>query len=219
MSCFRQNTNHQSQDEKHNNFNGMVWALFNKGKIFEKMAQHPVILNTSNIIIGENSAVSSLAANTVLPGNGGQLPHLDYPYYRMQLPSSNPHIMDNAPPLSLQFVTLLTDFNSENGGTAFRPNSHHKPRYPDNKEEFYKNAIQISGKAGDMILFHGALQHCAMPNRSKSFRTGILQHMAPVYIKPFESMAEYVRDDIKAKASMGLKRLLAMDHPYPMLKL
>ena len=198
MSCFRQNTNHQSQDEKHNNFNGMVWALFNKGKIFEKMAQHPVILNTSNIIIGENSAVSSLAANTVLPGNGGmkdqlikslrnhiagQLPHLDYPYYRMQLPSSNPHIMDNAPPLSLQFVTLLTDFNSENGGTAFRPNSHHKPRYPDNKEEFYKNAIQISGKAGDMIMFHGALQHCAMPNRSKSFRTGILQHMAPVYIK------------------------------------
>ena len=108
---------------------------------------------------------------------------MDYPYYRMQLPSSNPHIMDNAPPLSLQFVTLLTDFNSENGGTAFRPNSHHKPRYPDNKEEFYKNAIQISGKAGDMILFHGALQHCAMPNRSKSFRTGILQHMAPVYIK------------------------------------
>merc|ERR1711973_1005206 len=177
--ALKQNTNHQSQDEKHNNFNGMVWALFNKGKIFEKMAQHPVILNTSNIIIGENSAVSSLAANTVLPGNGGQLPHLDYPYYRVQLPSSNPH----------------------------------------NKEEFYKNAIQISGKAGDMILFHGALQHCAMPNRSKGFRTGILQHMAPVYIKPFESMAQYVRDDIKAKASMGLKRLLAMDHPYPMLKL
>ena len=106
MSCFRQNTNHQSQDEKHNNFNGMVWALFNKGKIFEKMAQHPVILNTSNIIIGENSAVSSLAANTVLPGNGGmkdqlikslrnhiagQLPHLDYPqldYPHLDYPQS-----------------------------------------------------------------------------------------------------------------------------------
>ena len=101
----------------------------------------------------------------------------------MLLPSSNPHIMDDAPPMSLQFVTLLTDFNSENGGTAFRPNSHRKPCYPDDKEDFYKNAIQISGKAGDMILFHGALQHCAMPNRSKGFRTGILQHMAPVYIK------------------------------------
>ena len=113
----------------------------------------------------------------------GQLPHLDYPYYRMQLPSSNPHILDTAPALSLQFVTLLTDFNSGNGGTAFRPNSHHQPRYPDDKEDFYKHAIQVSGKAGDMIMFHGALQHCAMPNRSKNMRTGILQHMAPVYIK------------------------------------
>lgn len=52
----------------------MVWALFNKGKIFEKLAQHPVVMNVSNIILGENSAVSSLAANTVLPGNGGLTP-------------------------------------------------------------------------------------------------------------------------------------------------
>ena len=36
-------------------------------------------------------------------------------------------------------------------------------------------------------------------------------------IRPFE--AQYVSDDIKTHASMGLKRLLAMDHPYPMLKL
>ena len=46
-----------------------------------------------------------------------------------------------------------------------------------------------------------------------------LIHLMLLLIRPFESMAEYVRDDIKAKASMGLKRLLAMDHPYPMLKL
>jgi len=38
-------------------------------------------------------------------------------------------------------------------------------------------------------------------------------------LRPFEAMAQYVSDDIKAQASMGLKRLLAMDHPYPMLKL
>ena len=30
------------------------------------------------------------------------------------------------------------------------------------------------------------------------------------------AQAQYVRDDIKA--SMGLKRVLAMDHPYTMLK-
>lgn len=214
-----QQKKHITQDEKHNNFNGMVWALFNKGKVFEKFAQHPVILNISNIVLGENSQVSSLAANTVLPGTGGQLPHLDYPYYRMLYPSNNPSVMDSAPPLSIQFVTLLTDFTKENGGTAFRPNSHKVPRYPDDTEDFYSHAVQAEGKAGDMVLFAGALQHCAMPNRSKGYRSGILQHMAPIYLKPFEDMAGYVKDEIKARASVHMKRLLAIDHPYPMLKL
>ena len=63
---------HKSRDEAHNKYNGLVWALFNKGRIFEKMAQHPVILNISNVILGESSIISSYAANTVLPGQGGQ---------------------------------------------------------------------------------------------------------------------------------------------------
>ena len=161
----------------------MVWALFNKGRIFEKMAQHPIILNISNVILGETSQISSLAANTVLPGQGGQLPHLDYPYYRSFYPSVNPNIMDTAPPLATQFVTLLTDFTKENGGTALRPHSHHRPTYPEDEEEFHANAIQIEGKAGDVVVFAGAIQHCAMPNKSKNLRTGMLQHMVPIYIK------------------------------------
>lgn len=213
-----QSTKHETKDEAHNLFSGMVWALFNKGRIFEKMAQHPAILNISNIVLGERSAISSYAANTVLPGQGGQLPHLDYPYYRLFYPSSNPHIMDSAPPLSVQFVTLLTDFNSENGGTAIRPNSHKNPRYPDDKEDFYKHAIQMEGKAGDVVVFAGAMQHCAMPNKSPSLRAGILQHMAPVYIKPFEAMLDYVKEDVKTRATPEMKRILAIDHPYPALK-
>jgi len=213
-----QSTKHETKDEAHNLFSGMVWALFNKGRIFEKMAQHPAILNISNIVLGERSAISSYAANTVLPGQGGQLPHLDYPYYRLFYPSSNPHIMDSAPPLSVQFVTLLTDFNSENGGTAIRPNSHKNPRYPDDKEDFYKHAIQMEGKAGDVVVFAGAMQHCAMPNRSPGLRAGILQHMAPVYIKPFEAMLDYVKEDVKTRATPEMKRILAIEHPYPALK-
>jgi len=209
---------HESRDELHNKYSGIVWALFNKGKIFEKMAVHPAILNVSNIVLGETSTLSSFAANTVLPGQGGQLPHLDYPYYRFFYPSSNPHIMDTAPPLSIQFVTLLTDFNLDNGGTAIRPNSHKLPRYPDDVEDFYRNALQMEGKAGDVVVFAGAMQHCAMPNKSKGLRAGILQHMAPVYVKPFEAMAEYVRDDIKERASPEMKRILALEHPYPVLK-
>ena len=49
--------NHKTRDEQHNLYSGMVWALFNKGRVFEKMAQHPIILNISNVIIGETSKI------------------------------------------------------------------------------------------------------------------------------------------------------------------
>lgn len=91
--------------------------------------------------------------------------------------------MDTAPPLSMQFVTLLTDFTKDNGGTALRPHSHHVPKYPDDEADFHANMVQVEGKAGDVVVFHGAMQHCAMPNKGDTLRTGVLQHMAPVYIK------------------------------------
>ena len=130
---------HEANDEVHNNYRGLVWNLLSKGRIFQKMVQHPVILNISNEILGQDAQISSLAANTVLPGMKGQTPHLDYPYYRNFLPVNNPTLLDNAPPLALQFVTLLTDFNLENGGTAVRPATHIKPRYPDDPQARHRN--------------------------------------------------------------------------------
>ena len=47
-----------------------------------QLATHPVILEVSRRLLGENCRLSSLAANCVVPGSQGQEPHLDYPYYR-----------------------------------------------------------------------------------------------------------------------------------------
>jgi len=209
---------HDNNDELHNNYRGLVWKLINKGTIFQKLAQHPVILNISDAILGQNSQFSSFAANTVLPGMKGQLPHLDYPYYRNFLPVENPTVLDNAPPLALQFVYLLTDFTEENGGTGVRPRSHIKPRYPDDVDDFFANMIQMTGKAGDVVLFHGAIQHCAMPNKSKNFRSGILQHMSPVYVRPFEDIRSYAQTETDKNFSPELRRMMALDHPYPIIK-
>lgn len=209
---------HDETDEVHNNYQGLVWALLNKGDVFAKFAQHPIILNVSEAILGQNAQLSSFASNTVLPGMKGQTPHLDYPYYRNFLPVNNPNILDSAPPLALNFVTLLTDFSEENGGTAVRSASHINPRYPEDPQEFFDNATQMTGKAGDMIIIHGAIQHCAMPNKSKLYRSGILQHMMPVYFKPFEDISGYVMDEVKDAASPQLRQLLSLDHTYPILK-
>ena len=135
------------------------------------MTTHPVILEVSRRLLGDNCRLSSLAANSVLPGMEGQDPHLDYPYYRhlwpgvegcMNLPAT--HM------LCLQIVTLLTDFTVENGGTAILPGSHINPRYPDDREEFFSRAIQVEARAGDVLMFSGPIQHCAMPNKSQMIR-------------------------------------------------
>ena len=37
--------------------------------------------------------------------------------------------------------------------------------------------------------------------------------------RPFEAMSDYVREEIKARATPAMKRILALDHPYPVLKM
>ena len=51
------------------------------------MATHPVIMEVSRKLLGDKCRLSSLSANSVLPGMEGQDPHLDYPYYRHLWPS------------------------------------------------------------------------------------------------------------------------------------
>ena len=68
-------------------------------------------------------------------------------------------------PLALVFITLITDFTVENGGTALSPSSHKEPTYPKDQDEFFAKAVQVVGRAGDMVVMRSSVQHCAMPNR------------------------------------------------------
>ena len=210
-------TNHGSfvnPDDRHNNYDGLTWGLLSKGKIFAKMAAHPTIMDVSCKLLGHKCRLSSLAANTVLPGMKGQHPHLDYPYYRHLWPDTEDCM--NLPPthlLALQIVTLLTDFKPENGSTAIVPSSHINPQHPDSPEEFFSKAIQLTAKAGDVIMFAGPIQHCAMANNTSEVRCGILQHMVPLYITPFEDISWRGEPDKEV-----IRQLLALDHPHPMVK-
>ena len=113
-------------------------------------------------------------------------------------------------------MILLSDFTLENGATAIRPHSHHKPTFPADKDDFHKHAIQMEGSAGDILAFSGPIQHCAMANKSDKIRSGILLHMSPAYVKPFEAM--WVKPEVQERATPQLRRLLGLDHPYPSAK-
>jgi len=208
--------------ELQNHFHGLIWGLMNKGRIFEKLLLHPLIQNISvisRVLLGEDAQLLSFTANTVAPGQPGQTPHLDYPYYHSFFPKDEKyrHPMMTQP-LALVFITLITDFTVENGGTALRPSSHKEPTYPKDQDEFFAKAVQIVGRAGDIVVMRSSVQHCAMPNRSAGVRSGILLHMGPCFIRPYENIPDSMDQSAKDRASDELRKILSLDNQYPRLK-
>ena len=111
-----------------------------------------------------------------------------------------------------------------------------RPRHPDNREDFFKSAVQLEGQPGDVVMFAGQIQHCAMTNNTTQVRCGILQQMVlriidnqdgtsqrttkmfilikvPLFVTPFEAISQAVEEESK-----DIKLILARDHPHPVIK-
>lgn len=67
---------------------------------------------------------------------------------------------------------MLDDFTVENGGTLLLPYSHLNPEKPSKKfwEENYK---QMTGKAGDIIMWNSNIFHTSGINKTSQMRKGL----------------------------------------------
>merc|ERR1712126_121636 len=74
---------------------------------------------------------------------------------------------------------------------------------------------QVIAKAGDVVIFVGLVQHCAMPNHSNQSRTVLLIQYLPKWVRPMEDQKKMLRKEVEARASDELRRLLLLDYPYP----
>ena len=191
-----------------------VWNLLNKGEVFERMAQIPVVMRIAAAFLGDEFQMGSIAANRLLPGGPGQEPHIDYPYWDLYKTSSFPMGINSSFPMNLQATILIHDFTEENGATAMLPYSQGTLHYPDDQPAFDRDAVCQTGRAGDVVVFNGMCWHCAMPNRSDDDRIGVLLEYLPKFVRPLEDHS-VVRDDVVARATPMLKQLLGIDYPYP----
>ena len=88
---------------------------------------------------------------------------------------------------TLQFTTvwMLSDFTAENGGTIVVPGSH---RIPTNRPAGldlplpHPGEVQVTGKAGSVILFDNRLWHSGGSNRSDSPRVGMINVYFPWWL-------------------------------------
>lgn len=75
-------------------------------------------------------------------------------------------------PMMINCLIMIDDFSIDNGGTYLLPGSHLKEKKPSD-DEFFAQAIQATGKSGDILLFNSNVWHAAAPNKTNNSRKAI----------------------------------------------
>ncbi|MCP4385115.1 MAG: phytanoyl-CoA dioxygenase family protein [Hyphomicrobiales bacterium] len=183
--------------------------------IFAEMLEHPFIQKSMRAFLGTEFVLGGFCASRIMPGFGGQEPHIDYPYWDFYRSQTFPTRTNSSFPLNAQAVILIDPFTEENGATALAPGSQKSLRYPGEGDGFYDKCVRLTGNPGDVVLFYGAAWHCAMPNKSDAGRIGILVEFLPKFVKPIEDMWTDLDPDFRKNASPIIRQLLGFDYPWP----
>ncbi|MEL7214427.1 MAG: phytanoyl-CoA dioxygenase family protein [Pseudomonadota bacterium] len=197
------------------NLQRRVWNLLAKGEVFSTMAAHPVLMAALRAFLGSEFIMGSIAANRILPGGPGQEPHVDYPYWDFHAPGTHPMGLNASFPMNAQVSVILDPFTEDSGATAYVPGTQTELRYPSDADRFYERAERMLGEPGDVVIFFGAIWHCAMPNRSQQERNAVLIQYLPKWVKPMEDMPASLSAEFLANAAPDMRQLLGLNYPYP----
>jgi hypothetical protein len=113
-------------------------------------------------------------------------------------------------PLSLNMLVMLDDFTEENGATRLQPGSHLKAEMASDAE-FARDAISITGKAGDIVLFDSLVVHAAAPNRSKASRRALTLCFGRPFMKPQMDWPRFLSAEAAAGLTARGRQLLGYD--------
>ena len=131
-------------------------ALLLEDPVFEESLMNPALLALATYLCGYDVVLSSLTSFMKGPSKTRFRLHTD-----TRLPSPLP-----TQALLCKGIYLLTDFNRDNGSTAFVPGSHKWHRNPDASETSIgeggnDQAVPVEAPAGSLIVFHGNTWHGA----------------------------------------------------------
>ena len=180
-----------------------------------RLVEDPVTFEAMQGFLGHDFIMGSMCASRIMPGYGGQEPHLDYPYWDYFRKESFPTRTNASFPLNAQAVILIDPFTELNGATALVPGSQKDLHYPGPEDGFFERCIRLTGEPGDVVLFYGAAWHCAMPNKSDAGRIGILVEFLPKFVKPIEDMLTNLDSEFRVGASQAMQQLLGFKYPWP----
>ena len=181
-----------------------IRGLLAHGEVFERMVQHPAIIEIAEAMLGDDMTLGAYSARILYPGATEMGVHIDYPYWAMRGPFTL------RPPLMLQVIWMLQDFTERNGATLVAPRSQLRCARPD-PEQFAREAIKITGAAGDAIISHGLLWHDTSQNHTEQPRVALLINYGLKVIRPLDSEIAKVPPAVLERATPKLRQLLGLE--------
>src|SRR5271155_1789411 len=181
-----------------------IRGLLAHGEVFERMVQHPAIIEIAEAMLGDDMTLGAYSARILYPGATEMGVHIDYPYWAMRGPFTL------RPPMMVQVIWMLQDFTEQNGATLVAPRSQLRCARP-NREDFAREAIKITGNAGDAIISHGLLWHDTSQNHTAEPRVALLINYGLKVIRPLDSDIAKVPPAVLERAPPKLRQLLGLE--------
>jgi ectoine hydroxylase-related dioxygenase (phytanoyl-CoA dioxygenase family) len=179
--------------------NQRVWNLFNKGKVFLDLLEHPLVDHFCLPFLGEHYLLSSYQCNIAGPGGQPMFLHND------QI-STQPPIPDVA--IGLNILWFLDDVTEENGGTRVLPGSHLGNVAPDNVFST-EGTVAAQGPAGCAMVLESRLWHGTGANvTADQYRHVIISYFVRSWLRTVENCTLSVRPEVLETLSDRMKTLL-----------
>ena len=164
-------------------FGELVQSLLLEGRVFEEALMNPVLLAMTTYLCGYGVVLSSMGCFLKGRNESALDLHCD-----TLLPSPYPHeaLVCNA-------TYVLTDFDRENGATAFMPGSHKWCRAPHDAEGKLGEggnpaAVAVEAPAGSLLVWHGNTWHGAFPRTASGLRVSMPVLMARPFMRTEEDL-------------------------------
>ncbi|MFP6748999.1 MAG: phytanoyl-CoA dioxygenase family protein [Alphaproteobacteria bacterium] len=160
--------------------------------LFEELVRDPVMTDPAAALIGENIRLYGGKINIKAAGYGAPVEwHQDWAFY--------PHTNDDV----LTVGILLDDMDAGNGPLCVMPGSHKGPIFDhhadgafcgaldlDASELDFNRAAAMTGKAGDMVIFHSRCVHGSTANHSNRQRRLLIWEMTAADAWPLAGLRD-----------------------------
>lgn len=177
----------------HLNEIGIIRALMAKDGYFTTLILHPKVYPIVSAIMGETAILHLQNSIIVYPEKKHGQSHFHRDFQKDFVSSK---------PLSINAIWMIDDFNRETGATWIVPGTHKESEWP-SEEYLEKNAIQVNGKAGSVMIFDSMLIHKGGSNTSNIIRRAVNHQFTRPFIKQQIDLPSFLGEKYDKNSKIG----------------